>query len=235
VTLPPDRLAPAHLASCEPPSGRVVRVLVVDDHPVVRSGLVGMLMAEPDLLVVGEAGDGREGVGLARELEPDVVLMDLRMPVLDGVGATSEILAAPGAAPGARRPRVVVLTTYETDTDILRAVEAGATGYLLKDTPRDVLVAGVRAAARGETVLAPTVATRLVTSVRGAGERLTAREAQVLALVARGLSNPAIGRELFISEATVKTHLLRAFAKLGVDDRTRAVTVAIERGILPGA
>jgi DNA-binding NarL/FixJ family response regulator len=213
-------------------SGPLVRVLVVDDHPVVRSGLVGMLTAEPDLVVVGEAGDGREGVALARELAPDVVLMDLRMPVLDGVGATTEILASP--PPGARRPRVVVLTTYETDTDILRAVEAGATGYLLKDTPRDVLVAGIRAAARGETVLAPTVATRLVTSVRGAGERLTAREAEVLALVARGLSNPAIGRELFISEATVKTHLLRAFAKLGVDDRTRAVTVAIERGILPG-
>lgn len=210
-----------------------VRILVVDDHPVVRSGLVGMLTAEEDLVVVGEAGDGREGVRLALELGPDVVLMDLRMPVLDGVGATTEILASPAAGP--RRPRVVVLTTYETDTDILRAVEAGATGYLLKDTPRDVLVAGIRAAARGETVLAPTVATRLVTSVRGAGERLTAREAQVLALVARGLSNPAIGRELFISEATVKTHLLRAFAKLGVDDRTRAVTVAIERGILPGA
>lgn len=216
-----------------PSSAPPVRVLVVDDHPVVRSGLVGMLTAEPDLVVVGEAGDGREGVALARELGPDVVLMDLRMPVLDGVGATTEILASP--APGARGPRVVVLTTYETDTDILRAVEAGATGYLLKDTPRDVLVAGIRAAARGETVLAPTVATRLVTTVRGAGERLTAREAQVLALVARGLSNPAIGRELFISEATVKTHLLRAFAKLGVDDRTRAVTVAIERGILPGA
>ncbi|MHA7132153.1 LuxR C-terminal-related transcriptional regulator [Oerskovia turbata] len=193
-----------------------------------------MLTAEPDLVVVGEAGDGSEGVRLARELAPDVVLMDLRMPVLDGVGATTEILAPVARAAEARRPRVVVLTTYETDTDILRAVEAGATGYLLKDTPRDVLVAGVRAAARGETVLAPTVATRLVTSVRGAGERLTAREAEVLALVARGLSNPAIGRELFISEATVKTHLLRAFAKLGVDDRTRAVTVAIERGILPG-
>lgn len=218
-------------------SGPVVRVLVVDDHPVVRSGLVGMLTAEPDLVVVGEAGDGHEGVRLARELRPDVVLMDLRMPVLDGVGATSEILAGPRSPGEARpaRPRVVVLTTYETDTDILRAVEAGATGYLLKDTPRDVLVAGIRAAARGETVLAPTVATRLVTSVRGAGERLTPRESQVLALVARGLSNPAIGRELFISEATVKTHLLRAFAKLGVDDRTRAVTVAIERGILPGA
>ncbi|WP_285821161.1 response regulator transcription factor [Cellulosimicrobium sp. Marseille-Q4280] len=217
-----------------------VRVLVVDDHPVVRSGLVGMLSAEPDLEVVGEAGDGAQAVALAGELAPDVVLMDLRMPVLDGVGATAEILAAAGgpgrrSTPGGRTadraaPRVVVLTTYETDTDILRAVEAGATGYLLKDTPREELVAGVRAAARGQTVLAPSVATRLVTSVRG--DRLTDRETEVLRLVARGLSNAAVGRELFIAEATVKTHLLRAFAKLGVDDRTAAVTVAMDRGYL---
>jgi DNA-binding NarL/FixJ family response regulator len=221
-------------------STEVVRVLVVDDHPVVRSGLVGMLAAEPDLEVVGEAGDGAQAVELAGELAPDVVLMDLRMPVLDGVGATSAILGGPGgsapgrAGPGQGLPRVVVLTTYETDADILRAVEAGATGYLLKDTPRDELVAGVRAAARGQTVLAPSVATRLVTSVRGA-ERLTGREVEVLRLVARGLSNAAVGRELFIAEATVKTHLLRAFVKLGVDDRTAAVTVAMERGYLPGA
>ncbi|OLT49422.1 response regulator transcription factor [Cellulosimicrobium sp. CUA-896] len=218
-----------------------VRVLVVDDHPVVRSGLVGMLSAEDDLVVVGEAGDGEQGVALAAELASDVVLMDLRMPLLDGVGATSAIVAGDGGtrAAGARgaartsAPRVVVLTTYETDADILRAVEAGATGYLLKDTPREELVAGVRAAARGQTVLAPSVATRLVTSVRG--ERLTGREVEVLRLVARGLSNAAVGRELFIAEATVKTHLLRAFAKLGVDDRTAAVTVAMERGYLPGA
>lgn len=206
-----------------------IRVLLADDHPVVRSGLAGMLAVEPDLEVVGEADDGAQAVALAETLRPDIVLMDLRMPVLDGASATATIT---GTLPGVR---VLVLTTYETDTDILRAVEAGATGYLLKDTPRDQLVAGLRAAARGESALSPSVARRLVQQVRGDAERLTAREQEVLAGVARGLSNAAIGRELFITEATVKTHLLRAFAKLGVDDRTRAVTVAIERGILPGA
>ncbi|GCE77229.1 response regulator [Cellulomonas biazotea] len=207
-----------------------IRVLLADDHPVVRSGLAGMLALEPDLEVVGEAADGAQAVALVAELVPDIVLMDLRMPVLDGAAATALIT---GERPGVR---VLVLTTYETDTDILRAVEAGATGYLLKDTPRDQLVAGVRAAARGESALSPSVARRLVQQLRdGDAERLTAREQEVLAGVARGLSNAGIGRELFITEATVKTHLLRAFAKLGVDDRTRAVTVAIERGILPGA
>ena len=207
----------------------MIRVLIADDHPVVRSGLAGMLAVEPDLEVVGEAADGEEAVALATGLRPDLVLMDLRMPRLDGAEATARIAST---VPGVH---VLVLTTYETDTDILRAVEAGATGYLLKDTPRDQLVAGLRAAARGESALSPSVARRLVQQLRGGDERLTAREQEVLALVARGLSNVAIGRELFITEATVKTHLLRAFAKLGVDDRTRAVTVAIERGILPGA
>ncbi|MBN9326359.1 MAG: response regulator transcription factor, partial [Cellulomonas sp.] len=201
----------------------MIRVLIADDHPVVRSGLAGMLAVEPDLEVVGEAADGEEAVALATGLRPDLVLMDLRMPRMDGAEATARIARE---VPGVH---VLVLTTYETDTDILRAVEAGATGYLLKDTPRDQLVAGLRAAARGESALSPSVARRLVQQLRGGDERLTAREQEVLALVARGLSNVAIGRELYITEATVKTHLLRAFAKLGVDDRTRAVTVAIER------
>jgi DNA-binding NarL/FixJ family response regulator len=206
----------------------VIRLLVVDDHPVVRAGIVGLLGGEADLVVVGEAADGDTALALARELQPDVVLMDLRMPGTDGVTATGLVLRAVPTT------RVVVLTTYETDADILRAVEAGATGYLLKDTTREALVEGVRAASRGETVLAPSVARRLVSQVRTGAERLTDRELEVLGAVARGLSNPQIGAELFIAEATVKTHLLRIFTKLGVDDRTRAVTVAMERGMLPG-
>jgi DNA-binding NarL/FixJ family response regulator len=206
----------------------MIRVLVVDDHPVVRSGLVGMLDIEDDLEIVGEAGDGEEALTRVAELAPDVVLMDLRMPRLDGAGATARIVAAHPSV------RVLVLTTYDTDGDIVRAVEAGATGYLLKDTPRQALVDAIRAASRGETVLAPPVAARLMSRLRTPPtESLTPREVQVLAAVARGLSNGEIGRELYIGEATVKTHLLRAFAKLGVDDRTRAVTVAMERGILP--
>lgn len=205
-----------------------IRVLIADDHPVVRSGLAGMLAVEPDVEVVGEASDGAVAVKLAHELIPDLVLMDLRMPVLDGAAATARITEE---LPDVH---VLVLTTYETDADILRAVEAGATGYLLKDTPRDQLVAGVRAAARGESALSPSVARRLVQQLRGDAERLTPRELEVLSGVARGLSNAAIGRELYITEATVKTHLLRVFGKLGVDDRTHAVTLAIQRGILPG-
>lgn len=204
-----------------------VRVVVVDDHPVVRAGIVGLLAGEDDLEVVGEGSDGADVLALVEAHHPDVVLMDLRMPKVDGATATGHLLAAHPEA------RVVVLTTYESDADILRAVEAGATGYLLKDTPREDLVEAVRAAARGETVLAPSVARRLVAQVRGDDQRLTSRELEVLAAVARGGSNAQIGAELFISEATVKTHLLRVFTKLGVDDRTRAVTVAIQRGILP--
>jgi len=205
-----------------------LRVLIVDDHPVVRAGLAGMLAAEDGLEVVGEAGNGEEAIAAAGQLRPDVVLMDLRMPRVDGAEATARIVAADPNI------KVLILTTYDTDSDIIRAVEAGATGYLLKDTPRTELAAAVRAAARGETVLAPPVATRLVNRLRTpTREQLTPREAEVLAAVARGLSNAEVGRELFIGEATVKTHLLRIFAKLGVDDRTAAVTLAYQRGILP--
>ena len=205
----------------------MIRLILVDDHPVVRHGLRGMLEAEPDLAVVGEASSGPEGVTLAAELRPDIVLMDLRMPGGDGVEATARIVAT---VPGVR---VMVLTTYESDRDILRAIEAGAGGYLLKDASPAELAEGVRAAARGETVLAPSVASTLVRQVRSpAPPALSAREAEVLRLVARGLTNADIGRELFISEATVKTHLLRAFNKLDVADRTAAVTKAMSFGLI---
>lgn len=211
-----------------------IRVLVADDHPVVREGIAAMLRAEPDLEVVGEAGSGAEAVAQTQRLDPDVVLMDLRMPGLDGAEATAQITTHTSTA------RVLVLTTYDTDADIVRAVEAGATGYLLKDTPRQQLADAVRAAARGETVLAPPIAAKLVGQLRSGaapqqppGPHLTERELQVLALVAEGYTNGEVGRALSIGESTVKTHLLKAFSKLGVDDRTRAVTVALERGILP--
>jgi DNA-binding NarL/FixJ family response regulator len=204
------------------------RVLLVDDHPVVREGLRGMIDAEPDLAVVGEAASGAEAVTMAGSLAPDVILMDLRMPDVDGVTATERILAARPAT------RIVVVTTYESDADILRAVEAGATGYLLKDASRAELAAAVRDAAAGKTVLAPSVAGRLFGLMREPAQAvLSAREVDVLALVATGRTNADIGRELHISEATVKTHLLRAFNKLGVSDRTAAVTTAMSLGLLP--
>ncbi|MFC6021321.1 response regulator [Plantactinospora solaniradicis] len=205
----------------------MITVLLVDDHPVVRDGLRGMLNSETDLVVVGEAGSGLEAVTLARAHRPDVILMDLRMPGLDGVHATEAILRE------TRTSRVVVLTTYESDSDILRAVEAGAIGYLLKDATKAELTSAIRAASRGETMLAPSVAGRLVRQVRNpAGPALSAREVQVLGLVAKGRTNAEIGRTLHISEATVKTHLLRAFSKLDVSDRTAAVTTAMARGLL---
>jgi DNA-binding NarL/FixJ family response regulator len=211
-----------------------VRVLVADDHPVVRAGLRALLGAEPGLAVVAEAGTGEETVAAARQQQPDVVLMDLRMPGGGGLAAIRQLSAE---LPGIR---VLVLTTYDSDADILPAVEAGAAGYLLKDTPRDTLIGAIFAAARGETVLAPSVAGRLVHRLRSAPdgapaarETLSARETQVLALAGRGLTNAQIGRELFVSEATVKTHLLRAYAKLGVSGRTAAVTRAMELGVLP--
>ncbi|MCC3765350.1 response regulator transcription factor [Glycomyces sp. TRM65418] len=202
----------------------MIRVMLVDDHPVVRSGLRGMLANEPDVEVVGEAGSGDEARAAAPALEPDVILMDLRMPGGDGVTATGHL---------ARIANVVVLTTYETDADIVRAVAAGAVGYLLKDTPIAELVRAIRAAAQGETVLAPSVAARLVGTVRSPrGHGLSERELEVLRLVADGASNAEIGRRLHIGEATVKTHLLRSYQKLGVNDRTAAVTSAIRRGLL---
>ncbi|MFB6749493.1 response regulator [Streptomyces sp. NPDC056353] len=208
----------------------VITLLVVDDHPVVRDGLRGMFESAPGFRVLGEAASGVEALDRAAALDPDVILMDLRMPGGSGVDAIRE-LTRRGA-----RARVLVLTTYDTDSDTLPAIEAGATGYLLKDAPRAELFTAVRAAAEGRTVLSPAVASRLVSAVRApkapGGEPLSAREREVLALVARGTSNKEIARELFISEATVKTHLTHLYAKLGVSDRAAAVATAYERRIL---
>jgi DNA-binding NarL/FixJ family response regulator len=207
-----------------------ITLLIVDDHPVVRDGLRGMFESALGFRVLGEAANGTEAVARAAALDPDVVLMDLRMPGGSGVDAIRE-LTRRGA-----RAKVLVLTTYDTDSDTLPAIEAGATGYLLKDAPRDELFTAVRAAAEGRTVLSPAVASRLVHAVRAprtpAGEPLSAREREVLALVAKGTSNREIARELFISEATVKTHLTHLYAKLGVNDRAAAVAAGYDRGIL---
>jgi DNA-binding NarL/FixJ family response regulator len=204
----------------------VIRVLLVDDHPVVRAGLRGMLNVEPGIEVAAEASSAIEAVDAARSRQPDVILMDLRMPGIDGAQATALVLA--------ERPqsRVVVLTTYDNDADILRAVEAGAIGYILKDATREELILAVRTAADGGTPLAPSVAAKLVSRLHSP-TALSLREVEVLRLVSTGNTNAEIGRALYISEATVKTHLLRAFAKLGVSDRTAAVTAALERGVLP--
>jgi DNA-binding NarL/FixJ family response regulator len=203
-----------------------IRLVIADDHPVVRDGLRAMLDTQPDIDVVGEASTGAEALSMAHSLRPDLVLMDLQMPELDGASATRQIRAEHEDV------HVLVLTTYDTDADISRAVEAGATGYLLKDARREDLFNAVRLAARGESVLSPGVASRVLGKMRApAEEALSVREIEVLAAVARGLSNREVARELHVSEATVKTHLLHVFAKLGVDDRTAAVTVALERGI----
>lgn len=208
-----------------------IRVLVADDHAVVRAGIVALLSAEPGIEVVGEvvgeAVDGEQAVELALALRPHLVVMDVRMPRLTGDAATARIRQQ------ADEVRVLVLTTYESDASILSAIEAGASGYLLKAAPADELIAGVRSVAAGEVALSPAIAAQLVARVREpAPAVLTPRETEVLRLVAAGLSNRAIGERLFVGEATVKTHLLRAFEKLGVNDRTRAVTLAMERGLL---
>ena len=217
----------------------MIRVMVVDDHPIVRAGIVGLLETEPDFAVVGEAVSGEEALVLAAKVSPDVVLMDLRMPGMGGVEATRQIIAR-GEPDSRSAPRVLVFTTYEDDDQILAAIEAGAGGYLVKAAPASELAAGVRAVAAGQTVLAPSIAAQLVRRATGGnsrnigGERidarasLTPREAEILTLVAEGLSNPAIAARLFIGESTVKTHLLHVFEKLGVSDRTRAVTLAME-------
>ncbi len=214
-----------------PATSDPIAVFVVDDHPVVREGIVSMVSSADGIDVVGQASNGREAIAAIEELAaskaPDVVLMDLRMPVMDGVAATAHLHTHFPTI------TVVILTTYETDEDILSAIEAGATGYLLKAAPREELVSGVREAAAGRVALAPSVAAALVTRARTpVPARLTPREIEVLQLVASGHTNGRIARALHISEATVKTHLLRIFEKLGVNDRTRAVTLAMERGIL---
>jgi len=204
-----------------------IRILITDDHPVVREGLSGMLAGQPDFEVIGLAADGGTAVTMHGSLAPDVTLMDLRMPGMDGVVAIKAIKAQQPSS------RIIVLTTYDSDADILPAIEAGATGYLLKDAPREDLFRAIRAAARGDSVLAPSVAARLMTRMRAPAEvNLSAREIEVLQLVAKGASNEEIGKSLHISTATVKTHLIHINSKLGVDDRTAAVTKALEKGII---
>jgi DNA-binding NarL/FixJ family response regulator len=207
-----------------------IRLLLCDDHAVVRAGLRALLSSADGMEVVGEAGSGEEALAVAARVRPDVVLMDLQLgDGMDGVTATHRLSSA--GADGA--PRVLVLTTFDTDADITRAIEAGATGYLLKDAPRDELLRAVRAAAHGEPVLSPAVMARLMSRVRspGAGP-LSQRELEVLELVASGTTNREAAARLFITEATVKTHLLNIYAKLGVSDRAAAVAEAFNRGLL---
>ena len=204
-----------------------VRLVVADDHPVVRDGIVGMVSSDPEIEVVGEASDGAEAIALVRAFEPDVVLMDLRMPGTDGVAAIRELTRMGAAC------RIVVLTTYDADADVLPAIEAGATGYLLKDATREELLRAVHAAAQGRAELSPSVVSRLVGRVRAPeASLLTARELEVLGLVADGATNRRVGASLHLSEATVKTHLLNLYGKLGVGDRAAAVAEGFRRGLL---
>ncbi len=212
---------------------RPVRILVCDDHVVVRAGLLALLDSAPGIEVAGEAGTGEEALALAARLAPDVVLMDLQLGAgIDGVEATRRLTAAP--APGSGRvPHVLVLTTYDTDADITRAIEAGATGYLLKAERPEELFAAIHAAAQGRTTLSGPVAGRVMANMRSPRPTLTDRERDILAQLATGLGNREIARALFISEATVKTHLRRIYDKLGVDTRAGAVAVAKEQRLLP--
>ncbi|MGW0883840.1 response regulator [Streptomyces sp. NPDC002671] len=204
-----------------------VRLLLADDHPVVRAGLRAVLETEPGLVVVAEAATAEDAVARAAAGGIDVVLMDLQFGKgMGGAEATAAITARPGA------PRVVIVTTYDSDADTLPAIEAGATGYLLKDAPPEELAAAVRTAATGRTALAPAVADRLMNRLRAPGTSLTRRETEVLALVAEGLSNQAVARRLHLTEGTVKSHLARVYAKLGVDSRTAAVAAASDLGLI---
>ena len=218
------------MAEHHPEDPAPITLLIVDDHPVVRDGLRGMFAGDPDFEVIGEAGNGREAVDRAGVFQPDVVLMDLRMPVMDGVTAITT-MAERGIT-----SRVLVLTTYDTERDVLPAIEAGATGYLLKDTPRDELCRAVKSAARGESVLSPTIASRLIGQVRRpVRDSISDRELEVLRLIADGCTNREAAARLFISEATVKTHLVHIYTKFGVNDRAAAVATAFDRGLLtPG-
>lgn len=206
---------------------RVIRLLLADDHPVVRAGLRAVLETEPDFEVVADVPTAEEAVRLVGEVEFDVVLMDLqfgdRMP---GSEATRRITAL------SDRPKVLILTTYDTDADVLNAIEAGATGYLLKDAPPEELATAVRTAASGKSALAPTVALRLMDRMRQPNVSLSRRETEVLVLVAEGLSNEQISKRLFLSQATVKSHLAHVYTKLGVDSRTAAVAAATAQGII---
>jgi DNA-binding NarL/FixJ family response regulator len=215
-----------------------VRVLVVDDEELVRTGLRMILDAEPDLDVVGTAADGRQALAEVRRLCPDVVLMDIRMPGLDGLEATRRILTGPDVPPC----RVVILTTFDVDEHVYEALRAGASGFLLKDVPADQLAHAIRVAAAGEALLAPSVTRRLIaaftrpappasTPVPGLDD-LTPREVEVLALLAEGLSNAEIATRLFVGEATVKTHVARILTKLGVRDRVQAVIAAFRSGLV---
>ncbi|AJF68030.1 response regulator [Streptomyces vietnamensis] len=204
-----------------------IRLLLADDHPVVRAGLRAVLDTEPDFAVVAEAATAERAVELAAAGDVDVVLMDLQFGAgMHGSEATAAITAVPGG------PKVLVLTTYDTDADILAAVEAGASGYLLKDAPPEELAAAVRTAAAGQSALAPAVAHRLMDRMRTPAEALTKRELEVLQLVGEGLSNQQISKALFLSQATVKSHLVHIFAKLGVDSRTAAVAAATARRLI---
>ena len=205
-----------------------IRLLIVDDHPIMRDGLRGVFGGDEDFEVVGEAGDGAEAVQLAQALHPDVILMDLRMPGVGGVEAITQLREKQNPA------RILILTTYDTDRDVLPAIRAGATGYLLKDAPRDELIRAVRAAHQGQSVLAPTVASTLVglAGNRSPDSQLSPREVEVLKLVAEGATNQVAARKLLVSETTIKTHLLHIYTKLGVRDRASAVATGYQRGLL---